>query len=115
MSFLDPDLREQWARDAERRRQECSKRGAHRYLQDFKCGDCGAADPESLKPYVCLVAGDFRVVHDRHNQTAVIEKRTTDSVGAERWDHVETVGSTNPRNEKSTWPLFALLTKGRAP
>lgn len=106
MSFVDPDLREQWAKDAAAKRQQCQK-GGHLWGDSGKCSVCGDLDP---RPRVTLVAGALRAVYDPKSVIVVIEKRGKDAVGGERWECVTTI------DQKAVGaPIFRLLTEGNKP
>ena len=111
MSFIDPDLREQWQREAEANRERCRKAGYHDWRND-RCSICGVPDPVSQKPRVTIQGGDYRAVWNPAKGIVSIEKRSTDSLGAERWDAVDSVSSSQSRSEKSQWPVYVLLTQG---
>lgn len=116
MSFIDPGLRETWARDAERARERCRRSGAHEYVgSGERCVVCSAVNPDTQRPRVTLVAGDFRAVFHPPTGNVVIEKRSTDSLGADRWDVIDTLSNTQSRSEKSHHHIIALLSKGAKP
>jgi ribosomal protein L37E len=116
MSFMDPDQREAWAKRAEAQREQCRKNGGHTWgAHTGQCNVCGIASEESKKPRVTLVADDYRSVFYPTNGSIVIEKRSTDSLGADRWDVIDTLSNTQSRSEKSHHHIIALLSKGAKP
>jgi ribosomal protein L37E len=116
MSFMDPDFRERLERDGRESRERCQKAGRHEFVgSGERCAVCSVPNPEHQKPRVTLVAGDFRAIFKPVSGDVVIEQRSFDSLGAERWDAIETLSNTHSRSEKSQHHIIALLSKGRAP
>jgi hypothetical protein len=117
VSFIDPDYREQLQRDQEKRAEGCKHVGHTWTKADLfdRCTRCNALNPESQKPRITLRTDAYRVIWKPADDALVIESRSVDSLGAERWDHVETISASRSRSD--AWPahLFDLLTKGRRP
>lgn len=116
MSFQDPDQREAWAKRAEQDRERCRKAGRHEYVgSGDRCVVCSAASPDSIKPRITLATPDYRAIHNPQTGNVTIEKRSTDILGADRWDHVASLSNTHSRSEPSSHHLIELLTKGARP
>jgi hypothetical protein len=113
MSFMDPDLRDEWRKADEVRQRECFKRNGnnHRYEGDA-CADCGKANPN---PRVTLVVDDLRAVYDPTLGSVVIEKLGRDAIGGAVWTAVQTINSTQSKSEPTNAFVFKLLSRGRRP
>lgn len=117
MSFIDPDLRDEWRKRDEANRERCRKAGHHVFVgSGDRCVACSAVNPESLKPRVTLVIDGFRAVHDPAKSTVVIERRSVDAVGAERWEQASRlVSATEKEASEHERLIYLFFTKGRAP
>lgn len=109
VSFMDPDFREAMQRESERKRELCRKSGGHSYKPGtFVCTTCHETN---LDPRVTLVNGDLRAVWKPREHVVVIEKRSTDSLGAERWDAIEQI----TRQGSGYANTYRLLSEGTKP
>lgn len=113
MSFIDPDLREQWAKDTEAKRAICRVDG-HKFTGIASCDVCGVENPKAKKPRVVLSTRDYRAIFVPDTGKIVIELRGVDNLGADRWDLLETLDPKD-RNNPLNFPIFSLLKEGKAP
>lgn len=81
MSFIDPDLREQWATADEKRRAECAKLG-HSYSSIDVCIRCGR---RSNIPRVVAEYCGKRAVYRADRGSIIIERSSVDAVGDKCW------------------------------
>lgn len=109
MSFMDPDYRERLQKESEAKRQQC-KIGGHEFNTKGTCSRCGGFDG---KPRVTLSTPDYRAVYNPNNSVIVIEKRSTDSLGADRWDEIDRVTSSHAKSEPSRYHIYLLLRDGK--
>jgi hypothetical protein len=111
--MIDPDHQQAWA-DAQRLRDKACReqtQGKHSFAEG-SCRHCGATDPN---PRVTLTTSEYRAVYMPKTGDVRIEKRSTDSLGADRWDVIDTLTNTQSRSEKSHAHIIALLTRGVKP
>ncbi len=115
MSFIDPDLRDKWAKEAEIKRQHCKSVG-HVWSETVgPCQHCGAEHPDFRKPRVTLVTDNHRAIFNPANQNIIIERKGFDSLGAARWEKICEITSQSPRDNPSNYPIWELLSKGKVP
>lgn len=117
--MIDPDQREQWAKDSAERRERCAKAGTHAYESTTHlCNVCGALDPKQLEPRVVLALRDLRAVFVPKQNLVVVERRAVDRLGTERWDEVTSISRGNsdatPDGKRLSY-AYELITNGRAP
>lgn len=85
VSFIDPDLRERWAKEALAKASECKQQGHNWSSARGPCARCGGANPEAGKPRVLLATADLRLVHVPSGDRLVIEKREQNAMGEPVW------------------------------
>lgn len=111
MSFIDPDLREQWAKDSAERKERCRKAGTHAFESTTHlCNVCGLLDPARMEPRVVLMSAgrSVRAVFVPKESKVVIETMSKDSLGAERWTPTHEFGGKMSRSDPNTG-LFTTL------
>lgn len=108
-----------------RAEQMCRQRRHHSFVTGHAdCTICGAPNPDvARRARITLVADDLRAVYNSATESLLIEKRSHDSLGNEKWDVVEQMTAMQSRQlvadgaagGRLSFYVFQLMTKGRTP